>query len=410
MTEPTIQPMAWKTRAGDHASRVARWGLFVFAACAPVSIVAYEVGWGLAFLGVVAALAFGTFRYRRTPLDLPLALFLVAELISIVFSQDRAQSLRSLRGEWILLSLPLFVQTIRDSRQLRRAYAILGVSATVIAGYAIVQTLGGYDPWRHQALEPVGGVFIATGFFNHHLTYGGSVLITALLAVAPILVPCRARSVARWAGALVIQAGGLVGSFARTAWIGFVAALAVAALTARRKVRRAMLLAGGAALAVAALLPPVQARFGSLDELLNSPRTRLWQTALRIWQDHPLTGAGLGTYAGLFPRYKVPGVYHATNNAHCEALNILAGSGLLGLAAFAFLWYRFFRTAAGAYRRCGVNDTRRPLLLGGMLVAVGLLVGGMGQCFLLDEEVAVLLWFVLAGTMVVAREEHGRSI
>ena len=171
-----------------------------------------------------------------------------------------------------------------------------------------------------------------------------------------------------------------------------------------------MLLAGGAAIVVAALLPPVQARFGSLHELLDSPRTRLWQTALRIWQDHPLTGAGLGTYAGLFPRYKVPGVYHATNNAHCEVLNILTGSGLLGLAAFAFLWYRFFRVVAEAYRCCAAGDPRRPLLLGGMLAAVGILVGGMGQCFLLDEEVAVLLWFVLAGTMVVAREEHARSI
>jgi len=410
MIEPTAQPMAWKIRAGDHASRVARWGVFVFAALAPVSIVAYEVGWGLAGLGVLAAFVFGAFRYRRTPLDLPLALFVAAELISIVFSQDRAQSLRSLRGEWILLTFPLFVQAIRDSRQLRRAYAILGVSATVIAGYAIAQTLGGYDPWRHKALEPVGGVFIATGFFNHHLTYGGSVLITALLAAAPLLVPGRARSTARWAGALAIQTAALVGSFARTAWIGFVAAFAVAALTARRRVRRAVLLAGGAAIVVAALLPPVQARFGSLDELLNSPRTRLWQTALRIWRDHPLTGAGLGTYAGLFPRYKVPGVYHATNNAHCEALNILTGSGLLGLAAFVFLWYRFFRTAAGAYRRCAAGDPRRPLLLGGLLAAVGILVGGMGQCFLLDEEVAVLLWFVLAGTLVVAREEHARSI
>lgn len=409
MTEPILQPSTWKARAGGHAARVARWGVYVFAAFAPVSIVAYEVGWGLAFLGAVAALALGAFRYRRTPLDLPLALFLATELISVAFSQDRAQSLRSLRGEWILLTFPLFAQAIRDARQLRRAYAVLAVSATVIAVYAIVQTLGGYDAWRREALEPVGGVFIATGFFNHHLTYGGNVLITSLLAAASLLAPGGARAGVRWAGALAVQAAALIGSFARTAWVGFIAAFAVAALTARRKVRRAVLLAGGAAILIAALLPPVQARFGSLTELLDSPRTRLWQTALRIWQDHPLTGAGLGTYAGLFPRYHVPGVYHATNNAHCEVLNVLAGCGLLGLAAFAFLWYRFFRAAAGAYRRGAAQDPRRPLLLGGILVAVGILVGGMGQCFLLDEEVAVLLWFVLAGTLVVAGEEHGRS-
>jgi O-antigen ligase len=410
MTEPIAQPMARKTRAGDRASRLARGGVIVFVALAPVSIVAYEVGWGLAFLGVLAALAFGAFRYRRTPLDLPLALFVAAELVSIIFSQDRAQSLRSFRGEWILLTYPLFAQAICDARQLRRAYAILGVSATVIAGYAIVQVFGGYDPWRHKSLEAVGGVHIATALFNHHLTYGGNVLITALLAAAPLLSPGATRERLRWAGALGVQGTALVGSFARTAWIGFVAALALAASTARRRIRRAVLLAGGAAIVVAALLPPVQARFGSLADLLDSPRTRLWQTALRIWRDHPLTGAGLGTYAGLFPRYKVPGVYHATNNAHCEVLNVLAGSGLMGLAAFAFLWYRFFRTAAGAYRRCDAADPRRSLLLGGMLAVAGILVAGLGQCFLLDEEVAVLLWFVVAGTMVTAREGHARSV
>jgi O-antigen ligase len=171
-------------------------------------------------------------------------------------------------------------------------------------------------------------------------------------------------------------------------------------------VRRAAWGALGAAVLAAALLPPIAARFGRLEDLLDDPRTRLWATALRIWRDHPLTGAGLGTYEGLFPRYKVPGTYWATGNAHCDPLNILAGSGLVGLAAFVFLWYRFFRTAVGAYRRRPALDPRRPLLLAGMLAAAGILVGGLGQCFLLDEEVAVLLWFVVAGTTVTARESH----
>jgi hypothetical protein len=43
-------------------------------------------------------------------------------------------------------------------------------------------------------------------------------------------------------------------------------------------------------------------------------------------------------------------------------------------------------------------------LLGGMLVAIAVLAGGMGQCFLLDEEVATPFWLVIAGTMVAAAQ------
>ena len=48
------------------------------------------------------------------------------------------------------------------------------------------------------------------------------------------------------------------------------------------------------------------------------------------------------------------------------------------------------------------------IVLAGMLAVGGILVGGLGQCFLLDEEVAVLVWFVAAGTMVAAGETHAR--
>jgi O-antigen ligase len=404
----TAYSISARQRVGGLATGLAGIGVLLFLACAPISIVAYEVGWGLACLGVIAALALGG-RYRRTPLDLPLALFVAAELLSIVFSQDRARSLRSMRGEWILLSYPLFVQAIRDARALRRGYAVLGVSATLVAAYAIWQVFAGHDPWRHIELERIGGLHFATAFFNHHLTYGGSVLITALLAFGLLFASGARAARLRWAIALAAQTAALAGTFARTAWAGFLAALAGAALSARREIRRVALALGGAAIVVALLLPPIQARLGSPERLLNDPRIRLWRTALRIWRDHPITGSGIGTYAGLFERYKVPGEYAATNNAHCEILNLLAGSGLLGVAAFAFLWYRFFRAAAGAYRRLAATDSRRALLLAGMLAAGGILVGGLGQCFLLDEEVAVLLWFVVAGTMVTAGESGARA-
>ena len=98
----------------------------------------------------------------------------------------------------------------------------------------------------------------------------------------------------------------------------------------------------------------------------------------------------------------MPGTYDATGNPHNEVLNILVNCGVVGLAAFGFLWVRFYRHAARAYRSLPAGDAARPILLAGMLVATGILVGGFGQCYLLDEEVAGLFWFVIAATMVTA--------
>jgi O-antigen ligase len=245
---------------------------------------------------------------------------------------------------------------------------------------------------------------MATGFFGHHLTYGGSVLITACLTLG-LVTAAPTWSRRRLLGAaLGLQVGGVVVSLARTAWAGLVAAAFGLIPALRATHRRWGILALGTVILFAFLAPPVRQRIGPLRLVTDDPRVRLWQTALIIWGEYPVLGAGLGTYEILFPKYKVPGRYDATGNPHNESLGVLVSSGLIGFAAFVFLWFRFFGASIGGYRRTPRSDPRRALLLGGILSAVGLLAGGMGQCFLYDEEVATLFWLTAAGTMVTVLE------
>ncbi len=391
-------------RLGEHGLRLAWWGTVWFAVFAPVSIFVYQFGFGLAALGFLLALSTGRIAYRRTPLDLPLLLFALVETASCLLSPYRSESLRALRGQWTLLYYVVFSQALRDSRQVATVYRTLLVSASIAAAYAIFQGITGLDLIHGHPLESWAGLHMATGFFGHHLTYGGSVLITACLVLGLITAaPTRRRR--RFLGAaLALGVGGVVVSLARTAWAGLVAAGVglIPALGATR--RRWGILALGTAILLASFAPPVRQRVGSLRQLTDDPRVRLWQTAVIIWQEYPVLGAGLGTYEILFPEYKVPGRYDATGNPHNESLAVLVSSGLVGFAAFVFLWFRFFRVSIGAYRRAPRPDPLRALLLGGILGTIGLLAGGMGQCFLYDEEVATLFWLTAAGTMVAVGE------
>lgn len=383
---------------------IARWGTFGFAAFSPASIAASQICWGIACAGLVLGLITRRIRYRPTPLDLPLVLFILAEAISIVFSVHPARSLRCWDGDWILLFFPVFAQSLRTGRDARRALMILLISSSLVAAYAIWQVFSGQDLIRGRGLEPIGGWFVATGAFGHHLTYGGHVLITGTLAFTLLVWNLRGRDVGWRIAAIVLQAGGLVASFARTAWAGFLAAIAVMVFVARGLPRRLAACAIAAATVAAFALPAIRARLGDLWTFHDDPRVRLWHTALRIWWDHPVTGAGLASYKTQFPLYKVPGEYMAHGHPHNDLLNILVHSGILGVAAFVFIWVRYFGMVGGARRLLKVEDSRRPLLLAAIMVPIAFFVGGLGQCFLTDEEVGQLFWFTVAAFVAAARE------
>ncbi|MDM7914382.1 MAG: hypothetical protein QUU85_03835 [Candidatus Eisenbacteria bacterium] len=204
--------------AGQIGAGLAAFGTAGFAAASPISIAGAEIAAGIALLGAILAIVSGRWRYRPTPVDVPLLLFFAAEILSIPFSVHPARSLRCLKGDWFLVLFFGFSQAFRHSRDVRRAFRILLVSSSIVAGYALLQMFLGQDLLRHRPLEPLGSFFIATGFFGHHLTYGGHVLLTAALAASwwAFERPRRRQVPGRVAG-ILLQTAGVVASFARTA-------------------------------------------------------------------------------------------------------------------------------------------------------------------------------------------------
>lgn len=389
---------------GDAGLTLAIWGTLAFAATSSFSIVAYEIAFGVAVIGLILAFASGRISYRRTACDLPLLALVVADLLACAFSVHPLQSLKSLRGEWILLFYPVFAQIFRDTHMVRRAFNVLIISSSLVALYAIAQMFTGIKLTAGGALEPIGNLYIATGLFGHHLSYGGHVLITGTIAFVLATEVQTRREQTVHAITAALQFGGIVASFARTAWAGFAATIIGTGAAARGLARRAVVGTAVAGVVVAALIPSVRARLATLGEFGDDPRIRLWRTSLEIWKDHPILGSGMASFRSQFPLYRVPGAYLSTAHPHNDILNIMVNSGLVGLAAFASIWFFFFRLAGSARRSLPATDPRRGILLAGMLAVVAILVGGLGQCFMTNEKVATLFWFVVAATAAIAHE------
>lgn len=148
---------------------------------------------------------------------------------------------------------------------------------------------------------------------------------------------------------------------------------------------------GGAATAAVYLVDPGTVHVGLDTNGLNG-RTRIWQIALGVFNDHRFAGAGSQALNeefrnGLTSRYAV-----LAGQAHNQVLETMAELGLLGLLLIAF----FIVTALVASRQTWRRGSWLPtaglaVLLGDFAVEAPLRSGLTGQTLLVFGVVALLL-------------------
>lgn len=298
----------------------------------------------------------GKLIFRRTALDLPLAIFLLSQTISTVFSIDRYTSVFGYYGRFHGGLLSMFVFAILywgfvaliDHRKTAKFMWATLISGVCVAIYGVAQHFGiDATVWTQDVQSRV---FSTLGQPNW--------LAAWLVALIPLV----------WAKDLHAKDGGprwlastvyaiffltLLYTQSRSGLLGFIAAFAVfwgyQSVKLGRRINRQ---------AVVALIIPVLLWFAvgvprlSSQHLVNDStdpastietRKLVWAGAIKTWQTHPLVGTGPETFA-----YTYPGVRPAAHNlltewdyvynkAHNEYLNFLANTGLIGLLGYLYL-------------------------------------------------------------------------
>jgi O-antigen ligase len=228
----------------------------------------------------------------------------------------------------------------------------------------------------------------------------GSYFLLALCVAAGLVAAARLRMRAVWAPVAVLLGGALWISGSRTA---LVAALVTAvALIARRAVHarryRALGAAAAAALLLVWLFPFPIVHPGSL--LAVATRAELGRTALRLFASEPLFGVGVGQFfarsAGAI-RDPAIRLLYPQENAHNNFLQVLAETGIVGMAAF--LWLLIAVAQAILYSSRREEDAR--VLRGAAAGLCAFLATCLAGHPLLTTEVAIAFWGVL-GTTVAA--------
>jgi O-antigen ligase len=140
----------------------------------------------------------------------------------------------------------------------------------------------------------------------------------------------------------------------------------------------------------------------------NDPTVRergyMWRSALAMWKDNPWLGLGPGGVKREFRRYVVPeAVKRQTGHVHNTPLQILVERGMLGLAAWLWIWLAFYARVIALLRKLPSPGRDWALVAGSFAAVTGFLVGGLAEYNFGDAEVVLVAWTLMSLPFVVGR-------
>jgi O-antigen ligase len=236
--------------------------------------------------------------------------------------------------------------------------------------------------------------FRVTSLFGDPSLYGRHLVLG--LGVALALLATRRWRVWPLIGLVAIMWAGLLFSYSQSSMVALlVITVLLAVATGDRRVRRAVALLTLAAALVGCGYLAVQVANGESLNRITSDRTNRVEDAVRVIEEHPLVGVGIGGQPRASRR--LAGSERPTPNfvSHTTPLTVFAELGVVGVVLYAWL------LAGGAWLILQV--WRRDQALGLVLAApfVGLFVHALFYSGFLEDP---LTWFVIAVAAAYASE------
>jgi O-antigen ligase/cytochrome c-type biogenesis protein CcmH/NrfG len=321
----------------------------------PKAALSHALAWGL--LGVLIVLGLGAgIRVPVSPLFVAFYLMLAVAVITTVTAENKYIAIYGDASRYLgltthtvlaLITVAVAVGLDYPRRVPWLAWTVAGIS--VLAGvYAIQQAIGA-DPVRWTGLDAKARPFATFG----NPDYYGQFLAVVGLGSAAVLA-FSVRRLPQWAGVAVALVG--VMSLAlmvivatRGSLVGVVAGgLILGALWLRRAgLSRAPLtrfaiaaVASAFVVGVVLITTPLGARALDISRGVGiRDRELLYDSAARMFVDHPVVGVGLDNFSVFYPRYQqaewfsVFGVNLTNSSAHNWVLHTAATNGIVGLLA-----------------------------------------------------------------------------
>lgn len=355
--------------------------------------------------------------WRGTPLDLPLLLFVGFTLLSLCWSSDIPEAATKITFFWI----PFLVMYVLVAQlwQRGRALKVLGITTMAMAIPVALLAVGEYATrhvlWNHRLEQAnvYSRFFRVNSIFYDPNILGRYLVVAMLIGVAVAwLMRADTRVLVAVAAAEIIYAAGLVVTYSRSSALMLMVGLFIMSLRMFRP-KRVVLVAViiglvGFAGAVAGS-HQVRDALTSTSRLskVSEGRFDLVSGGVDMWQQHPVAGGGLGSFATNYSEMLSAGELRKTRVviSHNAPVTVLSEEGAIGFAFFAWLCVIGVIVGIRASRDRD-DDVGVP---GAMMLAalVGIFVHALLYSALFEDPYT---WVLAAGLVVLATFPRGDGL
>ena len=369
----------------------------------------------------------------KSPLNLPILIFSLTILISLFQTNSLYDSFNELAlwGSYLLLYF-IVISSIKDKKWISIILTTIFLAASIAAVYCIFQFYGlDFSFWRK--IGGRGSLFSTFGNPNYLAGYLAAVI--PLVFVLFCLQKVKFKKIILELIVALLYAS-LLMTLCRGAWMGLFISVVVmlgaiyffkrSELTFFRKNKNwivsliLILLVISIVYSTPNPLNPekisvTQRVTSTIEKGSSSMQTRflIWLSSLETIRQSPLWGEGIGTYGLYYPssqgavlaqkRYQKYIPYtNKSINAHNDYLHIGGEIGIIGLAAFLWIIFAFYKNTLNGLLR-SQNRERIFLLIGFIGGVTVLLVDALVSFPFHIIQNGMLFWLILGLTVVVIK-------
>lgn len=347
--------------------------------------------------------------WPTTPLDLPLMLFAGFAVASILWSSDVSEGAIKATFFWIPFLL-LYLLVVAIWRQ-GRALSTLAITTMAMAVPVSVLALAEYASreilWNHRLMQAnVYSRFFRVNSIFYDPNILGRYLALALIITVAVAWLYRARNgvLITCGVAAAIYSAALVVTFSRSSALMLMVGLLIMALRMfgwRKALLTALVMAvlgSGIAIATSGQVRSALTSTERLDKV-SEGRFDLMDGGVEIFQEHPVAGGGLGSFATDYSALLSQKELRSTRVviSHNAPVTILSEQGAVGFALFSWLSVIALIVGIRASRDRDDEDGIPSVAMLGALV--GIFVHALLYSALIEDPYT---WVLAAGLVVMA--------
>lgn len=327
--------------------------------------------------------------------------FLISMIPSVLFTGNIFTGVKNIVGMWVYRSLPFFMVIIfaSDTLKIKKMLFYWGGMLCLESTIAVIQLLFGLGDrgW---------------GFGGSPLTLAG--ILCMLFPILMIIIldnRFEERMQRKTKIVTVFCFAGLLAALSRGAWLDLAIILPLLALPyltkSREKAFYAFLLIlfiGGIFATQPILLDKLKSITNLETNTSNLGRIYVWESAVKIINDHFGLGIGLGQFKNIYPYYRNPLEIQNVIHVHNSLLQVFVDTGVVGfLGCFSFFLFIIY------YNVTDWLKYKNPYSLMITGVVYSLLLNGMTDNNFDNSALIKTFWFLLGCLLFLKKDWYEKT-